>query len=51
MKELKDHLRPEFINRLDNIIVFKPLTHASIKEIVRINILDLEKRIQDKNLN
>ncbi len=50
MKELKDHLRPEFINRLDNIIVFKPLTHDSIKEIVKINIQDLEKRVLDRNL-
>lgn len=50
LKELKDHFKPEFLNRVDNILVFKPLTHESIKEIVRIHIQTLQKRIADKHL-
>lgn len=50
LKELKNHFRPEFINRIDNIIVFKPLTHESIKEIVKIHVNDLQKRILEKNI-
>lgn len=50
MKELKDYFRPEFLNRLDKIIIFEPLTHANIKEIVKLLIGDLEKRLKLKNL-
>lgn len=48
LKDLKDHFRPEFLNRVDNVIVFKPLTHEAIKEIVKIHIGELQKRIRDK---
>jgi ATP-dependent Clp protease ATP-binding subunit ClpC len=50
LKELKNHFKPEFINRIDNIIVFKPLTHESIKKIVKIHVNDLQKRIADKKI-
>ncbi len=48
LKELKDHFKPEFLNRVDNIVVFRPLTHESIKEIVEIHVRELENRIKDK---
>ena len=50
-KELKLHFRPEFINRLDEIIMFKPLTKDNIAKIVDILMSDLNKRVQDKEIS
>lgn len=50
LKDLKEHFKPEFLNRVDNVIVFKPLTHELIKQIVAIHVKDLQKRIQDKHI-
>lgn len=50
MKDLKEHFKPEFLNRVDNIIVFQPLTHELIKKIVDIHIHDLQKHLRDKQL-
>jgi len=50
LKDLKKGFKPEFINRIDNIIVFKPLTHENIKLIVKIHIEELQKRIAEKHL-
>lgn len=49
--ELKDHFRPEFLNRLDHVIVFQPLDRDAIKQIVKLQVGDLERRLQKKNLN
>lgn len=51
LKELKDHFRPEFINRLDKIIVFHPLNHNHLRQIVKLLISDLEKRLNEKNIS
>ncbi|MDO5564377.1 MAG: ATP-dependent chaperone ClpB [Eubacteriales bacterium] len=48
--ELKLHFRPEFLNRLDEIILFKPLTKDNIKSIIDLILKDLNKRIEDKNI-
>lgn len=48
--ELKNHFRPEFINRLDEIIMFKPLTKDNISKIVDILMNDLNKRVADREL-
>lgn len=50
MKDLKDHFKPEFLNRVDNIIVFHPLTHENIKQIVEIHIRDLQNHIKDRGI-
>ena len=50
-KELKAHFRPEFINRLDEIIMFKPLTKNNIAKIVDILMVDLNNRIADKEIH
>lgn len=47
---LKQHFRPEFLNRIDEIVFYKPLTKDEIKEIVDLLILDLQKRLDDKQL-
>ncbi len=48
--DLHAHFRPEFINRLDEIIMFKPLTKDNISGIVNLLIDDLNKRLVDKEL-
>lgn len=50
LKDLKDHFRPEFLNRIDKTVVFHALTHANIQEIVGLHIGYLQKRLQSKNL-
>ena len=50
MDELKDYFKPEFLNRIDKIVMFKPLTHENIKEIVKLNVKQLEKRLIDKKI-
>ena len=50
MVMLRQHFRPEFLNRLDETIMFKPLDQAAISDIVKLLLVDLNKRIQDKEL-
>ena len=49
--ELRAHFRPEFLNRLDEIIEFRPLTKANIRGIVELLIADTNKRLEDKQLS
>ena len=49
MNDLRGHFRPEFLNRLDEIILFKPLTKENIAGIIDLMIQDLNKRIGDKD--
>ena len=50
MNDLRGHFRPEFLNRLDEIILFKPLTKDNIAGIIDLMIQDLNRRIGDKEL-
>ncbi|MCM1288822.1 MAG: ATP-dependent chaperone ClpB [Clostridium sp.] len=50
MGSLKAHFRPEFINRLDEIIMFKPLDKQAIGNIVELLLADLNKRVSDKEI-
>jgi len=50
MAVVQSHFRPEFINRLDDIVVFHPLDKAQIKEIARIQMRGLERRLADRGL-
>ena len=50
MGVVQAHFRPEFINRLDDIVVFHPLDKAQIKQIARIQLHGLEKRLGERNL-
>nr|MCW2727322.1 NDP-hexose 4-ketoreductase [Aeromicrobium sp.] len=49
--ELKQHFRPEFLNRVDEIIVFPPLTQEEILQMVDMMISSLEKRLAEKDMN
>ena len=50
MEELKGNFRPEFLNRLDEIIMFKPLTKDNIGNIIKLLMADLNKRLADREL-
>ena len=50
MNLLHAHFRPEFLNRLDEIILFKPLTKANITGIIDLIIADLNKRLEDRQI-
>lgn len=48
--ELKKHMRPELINRIDKIIVFRALTKPDVKQIIDVQIAELQSRLQRKKL-
>ncbi|MDH5597118.1 MAG: ATP-dependent Clp protease ATP-binding subunit [Candidatus Peregrinibacteria bacterium] len=48
LKELKNHFRPEFLNRIDKTIVFKPLTSENIEKVVELQLKELDKRLGEK---
>lgn len=50
LRELREHFRPEFLNRLDETILFKPLTKHNIGGIIHLIIADLNKRLADREL-
>ena len=50
MHDLRAHFRPEVLNRLDEIILFKPLTKGNIGGIIELLIADVNKRLSDKEL-
>ena len=50
-RDLRAHFRPEFLNRLDEMIMFKPLTKDNIGGIVELLLADLNKRLKDQELS
>jgi len=50
MNDLRAHFRPEFLNRLDETILFKPLTKSDIRSIINLLLADLNRRLSDKEL-
>ena len=50
MRELREHFRPEFLNRVDETVLFKPLTLEEIEHIVDLQIHDLQNRLADRRL-
>ncbi len=51
LEELKLHFRPEFLNRLDETILFKPLTKADIYDIIDLLAADMNRRLMDKEIS
>ncbi|MBO4505184.1 MAG: ATP-dependent chaperone ClpB [Lachnospiraceae bacterium] len=49
-EELRSHFRPEFLNRLDEIIMFKPLTKDNVAGIVRLMLADVNKRLEERRI-
>jgi len=50
LDELRRHFRPEFLNRVDDIIVFRSLTKENLKMIIDIEMGKVSKRLREKNL-
>jgi ATP-dependent Clp protease ATP-binding subunit ClpB len=50
MGELRRHFRPEFLNRVDDIVLFKPLTLKEVEEIVVLLTMDLSRRLKDRRI-
>ena len=50
MNDLRSHFRPEFLNRLDEIIMFKPLTKENISSIVDLMMTDLNRRLENQDI-
>lgn len=48
--ELRNHFRPEFLNRIDDIVLFRNLSRERIKEIVEVQLTDLRKRLAEKRM-
>jgi len=51
MQELEKEFRPEFLNRLDDIVIFRQLTEKDLREIVKLEIGKVEKRLADKEIS
>ncbi|MBR4410877.1 MAG: AAA family ATPase, partial [Firmicutes bacterium] len=49
--QLKNYFRPEFLNRIDDIIVFSPLTLEQISRIIQLSLKSLERRLSDRNMS
>ena len=50
MAEMRTQFRPEFLNRVDDVVLFKPLTAAEIKQIVALQVIELGRRLADRDL-
>ncbi|MCL2437299.1 MAG: AAA family ATPase, partial [Clostridiales bacterium] len=48
--EMKKHFRPEFINRIDDIVVFSPLTEAQIMKIIDLSMKDIQRRLEERDI-
>ena len=51
MADLRDHFRPEFLNRIDDTVLFKPLSLEEITEIVDLLVTSLNKRLEDRKVS
>ena len=51
MKDVRKFFRPEFINRVDKVVIFDPLTHDNVTDIVKLLMTDLQKRLDEKNIS
>ena len=48
--QLKNYFRPEFLNRIDDIVVFSPLTEAQIVKIIQLSMKGLERRLAEREI-
>ena len=49
--EMKNYFRPEFLNRIDDIVVFSPLTESQVGQIISLSLKGLEKRLADRDIS
>lgn len=51
LDEMKSHFRPEFINRIDEIVIFKPLSEDEIQQIIRLSLKGLESKLESRDIS
>ncbi|MGB9231991.1 MAG: AAA family ATPase, partial [Terracidiphilus sp.] len=51
MRVLREHFRPEFLNRVDDIVIYKPLGHAQLSQILDMRLNDLRKLLEDRAIS
>ena len=49
-KQLHEYFRPEFLNRLDEVVFYTPLSRREVKSIINLLVADIEKRLEDKHI-
>jgi ATP-dependent Clp protease ATP-binding subunit ClpB len=51
MRVLREHFRPEFLNRVDDFVIFRPLGHAQMNQILDLRIAELQKLLEDRQIS
>jgi ATP-dependent Clp protease ATP-binding subunit ClpB len=51
MRVLREHFRPEFLNRVDDMVIFRPLGHAQMDQILDLRIEELQKLLEDRQIS
>jgi len=51
MRVLREHFRPEFLNRVDDMVIFRPLTHAQLGQILDLRIAEVGKLLEDRQIS
>jgi ATP-dependent Clp protease ATP-binding subunit ClpB len=51
MRVLREHFRPEFLNRVDDMVIFRPLGHAQMDQILDLRITELQKLLEDRQIS
>jgi ATP-dependent Clp protease ATP-binding subunit ClpB len=51
MRILREHFRPEFLNRVDDIVIYKPLGHAQVSAILDLRLADLQRLLEDRQIS
>ncbi len=51
MRVLREHFRPEFLNRVDDMVIFRPLGHAQMNDILNLRIVELQKLLEDRQIS
>jgi ATP-dependent Clp protease ATP-binding subunit ClpB len=51
MRMLREHFRPEFLNRVDDTVIFKPLGHAQMSSILDLRLIELQKLLEDRQIS
>lgn len=50
MQEVRNHFRPELLNRLDEVVVFDPLSHKQLRKVARMQMKDVANRLAEKGI-
>ena len=51
MRVLREHFRPEFLNRVDDIVIFRPLGHAQMSQILELRLNEVRKLLEDRQIS